>query len=89
MVMLESDIERFSGGIKSSDSFFTSFLANRNITCLDRGVLTALVDVILVHEDKRITVKFKFANRFERVLEFIEENKAVAAGENNVTVASG
>ena len=71
---LEGDIEHYRSGVTTSDAFFASFLPHKNISSLNRGVLAALVDEILVHEDKEVTVRFKFANQFERVLEFIAEN---------------
>jgi len=76
---LEGDIARYKSGVTTSDAFFTSFLSHKNIKSLNRGILAALIDEILVHEDKEITVRFKFANQYERVLEFIEENKVEAA----------
>lgn len=37
-----------------------AFLAHRSITSLSRGLLTALVNVIFVHEDKSIDIEFSF-----------------------------
>jgi len=78
---VESDIKRYSDGITTDDPFFTSFLANKNITSLDHGVLSTLVDMIHVHEDKRTTIAFKFPNQFERARELIEETKVEATAE--------
>jgi len=77
---LEGDIEHYKSGVTAGDAFFSSFLSHKNITSLNRGILAALVDEILVHEDKEITVRFKFTNQFERVLELIEENSLEASG---------
>jgi len=77
---LEGDIEHYNSGVTTSDAFFTSFLSHKNIKGLNRGIITTLVDEILVREDKQITMRFKFANQFERVREFIEENSLEASG---------
>jgi nitrogen regulatory protein PII-like uncharacterized protein len=71
--VLEKDIEHFDSGVISSDPIFEAFLANRNITSFDRGILVELVDTIYVHEDKQITIRFKFADELERALEYVEE----------------
>lgn len=39
-----------------------AFLAHRNITDLSRGLLTALINVIFVHEDKSIDIEFSFTD---------------------------
>ena len=78
---LEGDIDHYKSGVTTGDTFFASFLSHKNITSLNRGILAALIDEILVHENKEVTVKFKFPNQFVRVLEFIEENNVEAAAE--------
>lgn len=77
ITVLESDIERYEKGVDTEDQMLTAFLENKNIKALSRGALASLVDMILVHESKEITIRFKFANQFERVLEYIRENSAV------------
>ena len=47
----------------------------RNIKELTRPVLVELIDKILVHEDGSITVKVKFADAFEAVLEYMERQR--------------
>lgn len=73
---LETERERLSEGVKTDTPLFTSFLENRNITRLDRAAMVALVDVVFVHEDKRVTIRFKHDDQPKRVYEFLKENGA-------------
>ena len=36
-----------------------------------------LIEEILVHEDKSITVKFKFENPYKEAMDYIEMNKEI------------
>jgi hypothetical protein len=71
---LEEEKRITSNGIRTENTLFSSFLKHRNIEKLERGVLISLVDKIYVHEDKRITIKYKHADQYQRVLEYIKAN---------------
>ena len=46
------------------------------INCvMTRPILIELVDEILIHEDKKITIVFKFQNPYKEAMEYIEMNK--------------
>jgi len=36
-----------------------------------------LVDTIYIHEGNEITIKFKFADQYQRIVDFIEDNQGV------------
>lgn len=61
-------------GIDRENGFLQSFLRHRNVTALTRELLVALVDKILIHEDKAITIRFKFADAFQEARDFIRDN---------------
>ena len=46
----------------------------QNIDKLNREILIELVDYIKVYENGNISVKFKFADAFRRIAEYIEIN---------------
>ena len=47
--------------IKNKKSLWIEeFTANKNITNLDRDIITELIDYIEIHENRRITIHFKF-----------------------------
>ena len=48
----------------------------RAIPRLSRDIIMELIDCIYVHENRKITIKFKFEDEFKRCLEYIENNKA-------------
>ena len=49
---------------KTENEFINQFKKHNNITKLTRPILTELVDSILIHEDNRITINFKFSDAF-------------------------
>lgn len=51
------------------------FIANRNIKELSKEVVDDLVEDIYVHEDGNITIKFKFQDEYQNVIEYIKKNK--------------
>ena len=61
-------------GIDSEAEIFTAFLEYRNIQQLDRNVLVKLVDTIFVHEEKKITIRFRYDEVFTQIFEFVEMN---------------
>lgn len=48
--------------IKGSNLWIENFKLHQNITDLDRDVITQLIDYIEVHENKKLTIHFKFMN---------------------------
>ena len=55
-------------------SVFEIFLKHKNIQALDRQILVELIDTVFVHEDKKITVRFRFTEELKRIIEFAEGN---------------
>lgn len=68
-------------GISSTNPVFAGFLQNKSIDQLDRGILSTMVDIILVHEDKTITIRFKNEDIFRMILEYINENMDALAND--------
>lgn len=61
-------------GVTSENGVFQAFLKYRNIQELDRTILAETVDTICIHEGKKITIKFRFADELDRILEFVDSN---------------
>lgn len=72
---LEAEQKRLGAAINSENAVFTLFLKHRNLQELDRAVLAELVDFILVHEDRCVTIRFRFSDELERMMEYIEVNQ--------------
>ena len=54
-----------------------SFKKRKNITKLTREIIIELIDCIYVHEGGEITIKFKFEDEYERILEYIKTNEEI------------
>lgn len=72
---LNDEIQTMAQGVKSDEPYLASFLKYRNINRLERGILVELVDTIYVHEGGKIEIKFNFADQYQRVIDFIENNQ--------------
>jgi len=49
------------------------FRQHRNIESLSRPIVTELIDVIYIHEGRKITICFKFQDEFRKIAEFMEQ----------------
>ena len=77
MVSLDKQKEKQEEIINGNSKWIENFKAHKNITELDRDIITELIDYIEVHENKKITIHFKFMDELDKILEYIEnENKA-------------
>ncbi|MCL2311240.1 MAG: recombinase family protein [Firmicutes bacterium] len=70
-----SEREKISKDINTSKNYYEQFIKHKNIPNLTREILVELVDEILVHDNKEITIKFKNNDQYQNILEFIESNK--------------
>ena len=62
IVRVQSECDAASQPSGAVHPDLAAFLTRRNITGLSRGLLTTLVKVIFVHEDKSIDIEFSFAD---------------------------
>jgi len=76
---LEEEQRRMGQGITCENPVFTEVSKFRNIQRLDRSALVELVDAIYVHEDKELSIAFRFADELELILEFVESNTPCSA----------
>ena len=66
--------EQLQNNVDTEDPFLATFKKFENIDKLTREVLIELVDHIKVHENGSISIKFQFADKLRRVMEYIEIN---------------
>ncbi len=74
IVHLEEEQRRMRVGVNAENALFKEFRERQNVQKLDRGILVELVDTIHIHENKEITITFRFADELERILEFAVQN---------------
>lgn len=75
---LERTAKEYAKGVNSENEFISHFIKHGKPKALTRPVVVELIDEILVHEDNKITIHFKFADAYENVLEYVEMNKEIA-----------
>ena len=75
IVNLDNQKEKQKELIDGNSKWIEAFKAHRNITELDRDIITELIDYIEVHENKKITIHFKFMKEQNNLLEYTEDNK--------------
>lgn len=68
VINLEEEQRRMSTGVNPGNVIITEFRKYRNVQQLDRNILIELVDAIYVHENKEITIQFRFTDELERYL---------------------
>ena len=71
----EEESRDLAQGVTSSNPYFDSFRRHRNITELNRGIVSELIKAIHVHEGGDIDIEFNFADQHRRMVEFIENNR--------------
>ena len=73
--VLREEMQVFKDGISSDDPYLVAFLKHRNIQSLNRGILVELVDAIWVYEGGEIMIDLKFADQYQLIIEYIENNR--------------
>ena len=76
---LKDEQSEVENGVDTENLFLTTFSKYDNIDKLTREILIELVDHIKVYEGGDISIKFKFADEYRRVAEYIEANDRKAA----------
>ena len=74
---LTKTAEEYAQGMNSENEFISHFKQYGNIDSLNRPMVVELIDEILVHEGGNITIKFKFNDAYENVVNYIEMNKEI------------
>lgn len=65
---LDKQKEKQEEIINGNSLWIENFKAHKNITELDRDIITELIDYIEVHENKKITIYFKFMDELDKIL---------------------
>ena len=72
---LEEESRDLAQGVTSSNPYFDSFRRHRNLTELNHGIVSELIQIIYIHEGGDVDIEFNFADQHRRMLEFIENNR--------------
>ena len=74
LARLTAERAELSSGVDQQHPALAAFAKYQNIEKLTREILIELVDHIKVYENGNISVKFKFADEFRKIAEYIEIN---------------
>lgn len=72
---LKMERDEAEKGVDAENAFLTAFRKYENIDKLTREILIELVDHIKIYEGGDISIRFKFADEYRRVAEYIEANE--------------
>lgn len=72
---IEAERLIMSRGITTENSYFTMFQKHQNISGLNHELLVDLIDVISMHQDGTLEIKFTFEDQHRRIVEFVENNR--------------
>ena len=65
---LDNQKEKQEEIINGNSKWIENFKIHKNITKLDRNIIIELIDYIEVHENKKITIHFKFMDELNKIL---------------------
>ena len=71
---LTEERAELASGMDNEHPALVAFMRYQNINRLTRDILVELVDHIKVYENGNISIRFKFADEFRKILEYIELN---------------
>ena len=70
---LQNELQNLETQDTMQNDWLERFKKYRNIESLNRQLVTELIDVIYIHEGKRLAIKFKFQDEFERIIAFANQ----------------
>lgn len=71
---LKEEMQVMADGIDTDDPYLADFIKHKNIQTLNRGIVVELVHMVWVHENGEITVDVNFADEYQGILDYIEDN---------------
>jgi len=75
---LKSELNKYAKQSSGENEWLKVFKRKQNITELSREVIIEFIDCIYVHEGGDVTIKFKFEDEYQRILEYIKNNEEIA-----------
>lgn len=72
---LKREKEKYEEQVIGDNTWMENLKKQKNITSLNRNIITELIDCVYIHQDGSVTIRFKFADEYERILEYIKTNQ--------------
>jgi len=69
---LRGEIEKILGNKGEKNFWIERFKKHRNITELSRKIIVSLIDEILIYEDNRLHIRFKYQYNYESAVNFVQ-----------------
>lgn len=73
--LINKDLEEINKIPDDNQKIFNIFLKENKVSEIDRDVLFKFIDKIIISEDKKIEIIFKFQDIFNNLTKYISENK--------------
>lgn len=70
---LQQQTSELEQSTDKKNDFLDCFKKYRNITTLNKDILHELIEKIVIYENNKIVIKYKFADEFKMILEAMEE----------------
>ena len=74
---IQEELHAPAAGVTAEDPCLAAFLKYRSVKTLSRGLLTELVDMIYVHENKALEIRFKYQDPFRRIAQLMQADPHV------------
>ncbi len=72
IISLQEENQKAAAQVTPQNPYFDAFRKYGNITVIDRGIVTELINTIHIHEGGDITIDWNFADQHKRILEQLE-----------------
>ena len=83
MEYLQREYDALVGSAAVEDPYLTTFLRERNIQELSRGLLVELLHAVYIHEGGEMEIVFRFQDPYQRILDFAGNASAKFCGDEN------
>lgn len=71
---LKSELETIQNELNTDSPIFQMFKKEKRIDTIDRGLLIEFIEQIYIKENKKIEIKFKFADQMKHLISLLDEN---------------
>lgn len=72
---IETELSTIQKVVEQKDLYLDYFIKHQGFDKLNRDILTDLIDVIYIYENKDVKIKFSFEDEYKNLIAYIEEGK--------------
>lgn len=72
---IETELNTMQKVVEQKDMYFEHFIKHQGFDKLNRDMLTDLVDVIYIYENKDVKIRFSFEDEYKNLIAYLEDGK--------------